>query len=102
MRISKITVRETREVDSFQFNRVELEVSVLKDDDEDEAAIYATEKLDAIFRRMENNRAKRLGLRGRKSKTLSVQGQPVLQPEPLIEPHDAADNLEGLETEKPF
>ncbi len=49
MRVSRIAVRETREIGPFSFRRVEIEVSVLKDDNVAEARVYAAAQLQWVF-----------------------------------------------------
>lgn len=49
MRISKISLRETKEVGPFAFRRIEIEVSVLKDDDLECAKNFAVAQMQDLF-----------------------------------------------------
>ncbi len=53
MRVSKISIRETREVGPFQFRRIEVEVSVLKDDDLNDAEEFAVRTVQSLYLRCE-------------------------------------------------
>jgi hypothetical protein len=49
MRVSKISLRETKEVGPFAFRRIELEISVLKDDNLEEAKNFAVAQMQSMF-----------------------------------------------------
>lgn len=58
-RVSKISIREAREIGPFCFRRIEIEVSVLKDDKLEDAKQFAADQLEDMFRTCEVKRPAR-------------------------------------------